>query len=157
MKLFKVGLAAAAMAAAISGRAYAGPASDAFGKCIVESSTGKDRIVFVQWFFAALSVNPNVQSFSAITADQRAFVTREAALAMQKLTLVDCHAEAVAALRQDGPHAMQTGFAAFGRVAAQELMTDPAVAKQLSAFAEATDQAKWNALLEEAKGKPSGQ
>jgi hypothetical protein len=157
MKLLKVGLAAAAMAAAISGRAYAGPASDAFGKCIVESSTGKDRIVFVQWFFAALSVNPNVRSLSAVTPDQRAFVTREAAQVMQRLTLVDCHAAAVAALRQDGLEAMRTGFAAFGRVATQELMTDPAVSKQLSAFAEDTDQAKWASLIQEAKGKPPGQ
>lgn len=135
----------------MSGRAYAGPASDAFGKCIVESSTGKDRIIFVQWFFVALSVNPNVQSLTAITPERRALVTRQAAEVMQKLALIDCRSEAVAAIRQDGSQAMETGFSAFGRAAARELMTDPAVSKELSALTDQTDRAKWNALLEEAK------
>jgi hypothetical protein len=151
MKLLMVVMAAVAIAAVNGGKVHAGSASDAFGKCVVESSMGKDRLVVVKWFFAALSANPNVQSLAAITPEQRAVVIRQAADVIQRLTLIDCHSEAVAAIRQDGSYAMRAGFEALGKAAAMELMSDPTVTKQLSAVNDQSDMAKWNALLEEAK------
>src|ERR1700735_3792065 len=102
--------------------AQASPASDAFGRCMVQSSTGKDRVIFVRWFFNALSMNPNVQASTSTTPQQRAETTRQAADVFQRLVFVDCHAEAVAAVRADGQQALESAFEAFGRSAAGELM-----------------------------------
>jgi hypothetical protein len=144
-------VAALAMAASLSSGAHAGPATDAFGTCLVQSSTGKDRIVFVQWFFAALSVNPNVQAYAGSTKEQRAAVTKQTAEVFQRLILTDCHAEAVAAIRQDGTQALSSSFEVFGRSAAVELMSDPAVEKEMSALSDYVDNAKLTALIAEAK------
>lgn len=151
MRTITTGLAVLAIAASTSGAARAGPASDAFAKCLVQSSTGRDRIVFIQWFFAALSVNPNVQSFSTATKQQRAAVTQQTAEVLQRLVVKDCRAEAIAAIRADGSSAIQTSFEVFGRTAATELMSDPAVSKEMNALGDYIDNTKWNDLLAEAK------
>ncbi|MBC6983583.1 hypothetical protein [Caulobacter sp. 17J80-11] len=146
-------IAAAALTVALgaAGAAHAGPASDAFGKCLVESSTGKDRIVFVQWFFAALSTHPNVSAIASVTPEQRAAYTRQAATVMDRLVLVDCHAEAVAAVQQDGPESMNESFRLFGQAAAGELLSNPAVNKEMSALGAYVDNAKWGELMDKAK------
>jgi hypothetical protein len=144
-------LVALGLALAVGGQAAASAESDAFGKCLVESSTGKDRVIVMQWFFAALSVNPNVESFSSATPDLRASVTKQAAMVLERLVLVDCRAEAVAAIKHDGPQALETSFEVFGRSAAAELMADPAVTKQMNSISLYTDNNKWAALVDEAK------
>lgn len=153
MKPIFAGLAALSVAASVGATAYAGPASDALGRCLVQSSTGRDRTLFVQWFFAALSVNPEVQAYASTTKEQRVAVTQKAAQLLQRLVYVDCHTEAVAAIKQDGQQALGTSFEVFGRSAATELMSDPAVVKEMGALDEYTDAAKWTALMEEAKKK----
>jgi len=148
-----MGCAAAALvlASAAGGAAQASPASDAFGKCLIESSTGKDRILFIRWFFGALSVNPNVSSLATTTQAQRDEAASGAMASMERLVMIDCRKEALAALRQDGPDAMRASFEVFGRTAATELMGDPAVAQELGRLESFSDSAKWGALMEEAK------
>lgn len=96
-------------------------------------------------------MNPNVQSFSSSTKEQRIVVARQTAAILQRLLLTDCHAEAVAAVREDGQGALSSSFEMFGRAAAQELMSDPAVQKEMGATGSYLDAAKIGALIEEAK------
>ena len=135
MKRLIVAAAGVALALSVAGSAAASPATDTFGKCLVESSTGKDRIIVMQWFFAVLSVNPNVQTYAAATPEQRQAIARQAAGVLQRLVLTDCRTEAVAAIKSDGSHGIQTSFEVFGRMAATELITDPAVQKEMNAMA----------------------
>jgi hypothetical protein len=153
MKIIVSAAASLAIAATAAGAAQAGPASDTFGTCLVQSSTGKDRIVFVQWMFAALAANPNVASMANVSPERRAELSRQGAEVMQRLILKDCHAEAVAAIRQDGEQAITASFQLFGQAAARELMSDPAVEKEMSGLDAYLDRARWNALIEEAKPK----
>ncbi|MDR3513203.1 MAG: hypothetical protein P4L73_16325 [Caulobacteraceae bacterium] len=151
MKSITGGLAALMVALSLASGAAASPQSDAFTKCLTEASTGKDHIVFVQWMFAALSVNSNVQAFSNVTNEQRAALTQQMADIMQRLVLADCRAEAVAAVRQDGQQVFQGSFEVFGRSAMVDLMSDPNVGKQLGALSDRLDTAKWAAFAAEAK------
>jgi len=151
MNKIAIGTAIVAAMLLLGTAAQASPASDAFGTCLVQSSTGKDRVIFVRWFFNALSMNPNVQARATATPEQRAETTRQAADVFQRLVFVDCHAEALTAIRADGQQALETAFSAFGKSAANELMSDPAVAKELGALGNDTDNAKWTALMAEAK------
>ncbi len=146
MKRIASGAAVLAITLAVNSPVQAGPASSALGKCLVQSSTGKDRIVFMQWFFAALSVNPNVATFAVTTKDQRDAATRNAAEVFDRLIFTDCHAEAEAAEREDGDTALSTGFEAFGRIAVTELMSDPKVGKEMSTLGDYVDKAKWATL-----------
>lgn len=159
MDIKRVGVAMAkiwAVVAALSftlwaGAAQASPQSDALSKCLVESSTGKDRVVFVKWLFAALSANPDVAPLAKVTPDEQTDLNRQAASIVQRLILTDCHAEAVAAIRQDGEAVLSTSFEPFGRVAAQELMSDPSVGRALASVGDYIDHKAWADLIDEAK------
>jgi hypothetical protein len=150
-RVMACGSAALVLALAGGGAAQASAASDAFAKCLVDSSTGKDRMQFIRWFFGALSVNPNVATMATTTQAQRDDAARGAMASIERLVMVDCRKEALAALHQDGPEAMRTSFEVFGRTAAAELMSDPAVGKDLSRLESFSDTAKWSALMQEAK------
>lgn len=149
MKSAILALAVFSMASA----AQAGPAVDAFGKCLVQSSTGKDRIAFIRWMYAAMSAHPDVRSTSAISPELRNEISAQAGAVMDRLVLNDCHAQAVAAVREGGATAVASSFEVFGRVAMTELMADPSVGKELNALSSHIDEARWNQLAAEAKQK----
>ncbi|NEX92292.1 hypothetical protein [Caulobacter sp. 17J65-9] len=147
MKTITTAAVALTIAMGAAGAAQAGPASDAFGECLVQSSTGKDRIIFAQWMFAGLSVHPSVAGMSNVTAQQRTEISQQTAAVMDRLVLKDCRAEAIAAIKQDGTETMSTSFSAFGRAAMTELMSNPAVDKQMSAIGDHIDADRWEELL----------
>jgi hypothetical protein len=134
------------------GAARASPETDAFGKCLIQSSTGADRTVFVQWVFAAMSMHPDVQALGTVAPDKRAAIDAKMADVMQRLVLVACRTEAVAAYRQDGPQvAMSTSFETFGRVAASDLFADPKVTAEVASLTSYFDAARWGELVEASK------
>jgi hypothetical protein len=71
----RASIACAVLAAAVllsgSAPAFAGPAGDALGKCLTESSTGKDRIIFVRWMFVAFSQHPDLADLARVDASMR--------------------------------------------------------------------------------------
>lgn len=148
MKAVTTAAAVLSIVMGAAGAAQAGPASDAFGACLVQSSTGKDRIIFVQWMFAGISAHPNVTSLSNVTAEQRTAINRQAAAVVDRLVLTDCRGEAIAAIQQDGAQAMTTSFESFGRAAMNELISNPAVDKEMSAIGDYLDSARWGELME---------
>jgi len=150
MRRTAIRLAALACGLATCGAAHAGPASDALGKCLVAKSTPQDRVSLVQWYFGALSANPNVKPYTTFTSDQRAAVTKHAVDIMQRLIITDCRQEALTALHQDGAPALQSSFEALGRRAAVELTSDPSVVKEMSSAITYVDPAKWAVFLQAA-------
>jgi len=153
MKRFLAPLATLACGLALSGAAHAGPASDALSKCLVTKSTPQDRVILVQWYFSALSANPNVKPYTTFTPAQRAVVAKQAVDIMQRLIITDCRGEALTALHQDGAPALQSSLDALGRTAATELTSDPAVVKQLSGAITYADPAKWAVFMQAAAVK----
>jgi hypothetical protein len=133
--------------------AHAGPAADALGKCLVESSTGKDRIVLVQWIFAALSVHPDVREVAPISQDTRDGVTRQMAAVFERLMTVDCRDQTLAAYREDGVPAISEGFEALGRIAVLDLQQDPGVQREMSKLDNYIDPSKFTALFGQAPPK----
>jgi hypothetical protein len=144
-------VAGAMLLTLVAGGAQASPESNALGKCLVDSSTGKDRVVFVQWLFAALSANPDVAPLASITPNKRTELNHQAAEIVQRLIITDCHKESVAAIRQDGDDVLSSAFEQFGRVAAQELMSDPSVGKAMASVGDNMDRKAWASLEDEAK------
>ncbi len=108
--------------------AFAGPASDALGQCLVRGTSADDRSVMVRWIFATGSLHPAVQSLASVGDAARDRANREMAQLMQRLLVQTCRAEAAQAMQRDGLPALQAGFEALGRVATQELFSEPHVA-----------------------------
>lgn len=149
----KRNMLAATVAAAVTmtaGMAHAGPATDDLSQCLVQHTTKADRVVLVRWIFAAIASNPKVSNLAQITPEQGRSFSAGAAGLMQRLLLDDCHAQTVAALREN-PQAPRMAFEVLGKVAAEELMADPSVASFMSGLDPYVDQGRINALMEEAK------
>lgn len=146
-------------AGALAVLAACGPASaqdTPLGKCLVDSSTGKDREAFMKWMFLALAANPSVKSMTTITEAQKADIDRDAAAVMDRLMLKDCRPQAVEALRSGGPSAIEQSFGTFGRIAMTDLMGNPDVKAVLEGLGNYIDKDGWEALGKEAgsPGKP---
>lgn len=146
-------LLAASLGAATTARA--GIYTDDLSRCLVASSSTEDNDVLMRWLFSAMTVNPAVKSLTTLSAEQRDTYSRQGAALVQRLVTGDCHKETVAALKYEGLAAFAESFRVLGGVAARGLMSEPTTQAQFSGFTRYFDQAKWNALGEEA-GLPKG-
>ncbi len=142
--------AAAALLLLGASEAAAEQAADAVGKCLADSSTGRDRVALVRWIFGAMAKHPDVAGFAGVRDGQHQLWAEQAGAAVSRLILKDCRVEAVAAIATEGEAAFAQAFDGFGRLAMQELMTDPAVRGQIEAIGAGVDDAEWRALMAEA-------
>ncbi len=146
---------AALMAAALTGQnASAGPFADELSKCLVRSSSTDDRVLLVQWMFAALSLHPSVQPMVSVKADQRDAATKKAGVIFSRLLTENCRKESVGALKNEGNSAIGVAFGVLGQVASRDLMSNPNVEKGMGDLGtQLESDAKLAALLKEAGGK----
>jgi hypothetical protein len=142
-------LAAALAVGAQPSVAEAGLYADDMAKCLVGKTTEADKTTLVQWIFSAMSASPDVKPMAATTPEQHAAHNRGGAALFQRLILVDCRAETVAALEYEGPASLESSFQMLGQVAMRGLMTDPAVEREMRGFATYFDQEKLRALFRE--------
>jgi len=134
-----------------AGQAQAGIYTDDLSRCIVKSSSPKDRQDFVVFIYAAMSAHPDVRQYSRISEADRSGFAKRAAQLMERLLLVDCRKEAVAALKYEREQSVSAAFGTLGETAMVDLMGNPDVDKYMNLLAEGLDESKWEALAAEAK------
>ena len=153
-----------ATASAPAAAQTAGPASDALGKCLVDSSTAAEKTTLVRWMFGMLSLHPDLAQVSSISGEQREAISkamatavqREAiskamATAVQRLLTEACATQARDVIRNEGLAAFERSFAVLGQAAARNLFGDPKVQAGLGEMTKYLDQKK---LSELAKPEP---
>lgn len=134
--------------------AQAGVYSDDLSKCLVKSSSVSDQTALIAWMYLAMSVHPALRAYSTITDAQRTAADKVAAELLQRLVLVDCRAESLAAMKYEGGGTLETAFSVLGQVAMRGLMSDPQVAKQFASLGTFVDQKKFEDLQKEAGIQP---
>ena len=142
-----MGLAAALC---VGGQAQAGVYGDDLAKCLVKAASPADVSDFMVWLYSALSLEPVVKAYSSMTDAQRDAATKRAAELFQRMMVVDCRAETVAAVKYEGPSSLETGFRVFGEVAGRGLFGSPEVAASLQKMSSYVDKSKFEALAKEA-------
>lgn len=142
--------AAAASACFAAAPSAAAVYTDDLAKCLVAKTSQTDRTDLMRWFFAVMSANPSVNDLVQMSQPQRREHTLRAGRLFQRLMTDDCHTEAVAAIKYDGPRAIESSFEVLGKVAVMGLMSDPSVNKEMEALSEGANMEKMNALLREA-------
>ena len=142
---------ATVVAAGLMGQsASAGPFADELSKCLVSSSSTDDRVLLVQWMFAALSLHPAVQPMVSVKADQRDVSTKKAGVIFSRLLTENCRKESVAALKNEGNSAIGVAFGVLGQVASRDLMSNASVEKGMGELGNQLEtDAKLAALLKE--------
>ena len=136
--------------------AFAGIYSDDLARCLVKSSSPDDQIVLVRWMFSTLSLHPAVGDLVTISDARRQEITAKTGALFERLIVVDCHAESVAALKYEGAASFESSFNTLGQIAARGLMTDPHVTQGLGGLNAAINGEKMQALIAEAGLKPDG-
>ncbi len=101
-----------------------------------------------------MASHPAVAGMSTLTPAQDQQLNLQAAHLFERLMLVDCRPQIVAALKNEGQTAMETGFRVLGEVAARGLFSDPAINAQTQAMGKMVDPTKMAELGKEA-GLPS--
>lgn len=135
------------MIAGGAGPAAAGMYGDQLSKCLVESTSQKDRTVLIRWVFAAMASHPEVSSLAAISDARGAELNREAGALFTKLLSESCASETRQALKAEGNGVMESSFNVLGQIAMQGLMTDPAVASYMAGLEAGIDGEKLEAAL----------
>jgi hypothetical protein len=141
--------------ALIPATARAGIYADTLGRCAVEATNQADRIVLMRWVFITVSANPGLDDLTSITPEARETNLRAVAGMFNRIMLVACRREAVAALRHEGRTGIEGGFGALGQLAGTEMMMTPSAMSAMQGLDRYLDRAGLEALGREAAARPA--
>lgn len=127
--------------------ATAGPATDALTTCVADHTTGKDRKELAQWMFMAMAAHPEIKPLSSIGEDVRNGLNRRMAATATRLITEDCRVESMLAMDTDGSASFEVAFGALGKLAMQELMSNPAVTASFVEYTKYIDKQKFEAAF----------
>ncbi|WP_028586051.1 hypothetical protein [Desulfogranum mediterraneum] len=129
----------------------AGVYTDDLSRCLVEASSPEDKITLVRWMFSAMALHPAVQTIAPVDPAVRQLTDKGMAELIVKLTSVTCLEQTRKAIQYEGPIALNASFNVFGQVAAQELFSNPEVARGIAGLGKFIDTEKLNKTLGIAK------
>ena len=133
-----------------SPQVHAGLYSDDMGRCLVSSTTTKDKTELVRWIFAIAALHPDVTAISSVTPEQREALSREVGKMFDRLLTESCRKQTQDALKYEGGIAMQLSFGVLGQVAMQELMNNPSVNAGYAGIVKYVDLSKLKELVPQA-------
>jgi hypothetical protein len=134
-------------AAVMPAISLAGPATDALASCVADNTTGKDRKDLAKWVFVAMSAHPEIKPLSKASDAVKESLDKNLASLATKLITESCRAEAHQAFSTEGEKSFEFAFHALGRLAMQELTTNPAVSASFSNYVKYLDRSKFEAAF----------
>ena len=148
MKKIVTALAAAVIGSGImASSAIAGPATDALAACLADNTTGKDRKDMARWVYVGMSIHPEIHSLSNVTDNNREELDKMIAAMFTRLITESCPSQAKLVMDKEGSAGFQTAFGTIGRLAMQELMSNPEVNSSFTNFTKYVDQNKINSVF----------
>lgn len=130
--------------------AAAGPATDVLSQCLVGKTTGDDQVTFMRWMFSSMALHPRMSELANIDTAKRAEIDQQTGAVFERLLTVDCRAEVIASIKEDGGAGLGQAFNTLGQAAAVSLLGAPEVAAGMQAAGMAMDEQKLNELQAEA-------
>lgn len=118
--------------------AYAGPIED-FSGCLVEKTTGEDRLDLIKWMYVGMSGHPTLSAMNSVTDGDKVAANKKMGALFNRLLAKDCAADFKGVYQQHGQAGIQAAFGVLGEVAMAELMQNPAVTSDLMLFTEHVD------------------
>lgn len=146
MNLFKISLTIL-VTLTISINTYAGVYTNELSKCLIDSTSTRDKMVLVKWIFSALSIHPVIKPMTSISKIQSEKINKNLANLFTRLFTESCDTEIKKALKYDGEVAIQESFELLGKIAVQELFSNSKVEKELSSLIKYFDKKKFKHLF----------
>lgn len=126
--------------------AQAGPYSDALTRCMVDNTSRSEKMLFVKWIYAGMSKHPEVASMSTISNAQSIRLNQMTADLVTELMVKRCPHESKQGFRYEGEQSFRAAFEMLGKVAMQELMTNPSVNNYMSGIGNYIDENDFKVL-----------
>lgn len=112
--------------------AYSGTFTDAMTHCLADSTTGKDRIDLARMMFSVIALHPDLTDIASILPDKRDNIYKSSGLIYNRLMGEVCNKELKAAIQFEGEAAAKAGYEFLGKLAMQELISNPSVTSGFS-------------------------
>ena len=127
--------------------AFAGPFADAFGKCLVRSTTESAKHKLVTYIFVVASEHPALENKIEITERQKVMTDMNTADIVTNLYTQLCDKEALEAIQYEGNESLAKGFEQLGKVAVQSLMQHRDVKQAMTRYTKYFDKRVWAPFL----------
>ncbi len=127
---------------------HAGPFTDDLSRCLVRATTEGERVDLVRWIVAAITVHPGVKEMTGISDARRTAETKQAASLFADLLTKRCRVESLDAFKFEGEVAFSGAFEVLGQVAMQTLISDPAVAAEMTKLGDHLDDNQMKPLFD---------
>lgn len=127
--------------------ASADPSSDLLGTCLTDSTSGKERKDLARWMFVAMAAHPELRGLSTVSGEAKQQADQSMGRLVTKLLTESCARETRTAIEKGGVNSLETAFGTLGKVAMQEIMTNPDVNASITAFEKYVDRKKLAAVM----------
>ena len=115
---------------------FAGPFGDEMAKCLVTSTSNRDRTKLLKWMFRVYGEHPEVSYMVDLSDREKKVIDKDIADVFTRLLSEDCVDETKKALDYEGDNVMFTAFQTLGQVAAQGFNVNPSVERSINKFSE---------------------
>ncbi|MBD3773252.1 MAG: hypothetical protein IE921_06700 [Rhodobacteraceae bacterium] len=116
--------------------------SAALGQCILDKTTGGDRILVARWMAASLAMAPQMDGLIAVDAKAKQATDREMGGLFTRIFTVDCRPQAAKLLKAGDRQGVESAGGKLGQMAMRELMSDPRAMAALMAYMNYVDSSK---------------
>lgn len=96
--------------------------------------------------FAIVALNPDVSDISAINDKTRNDLNKKMGVLVQRLITESCREQTIEAVKNEGNGVFKTSFEVLGQVAAQSMLSHPAVNKGAETFTQHLDKKMFEQL-----------
>ncbi len=128
--------------------AQAGTEAQQLGVCLTDSLDGKERKSLAKWIFFGMSTHSTIEQYSSISAADIENSDRYVGFLITRLLTEDCPEQAKSAFEEGGTGGLEYAFRIVGRVAMQEIMTEPKVTQSLGAFEKYLDRERFSQVFD---------
>ena len=127
---------------------FAGPFGDEMARCLVSSTSNRDRNKLIKWIFRVYGDHPEVSYMVDLSDREKNIIDKDVADIFTRLLSKDCIDESKKAKKYEGDNALVTAFEVLGAVAANGISKDSNVERSINKFAELIDIEKLDYLSE---------
>jgi len=143
--LFVISIIAALLTPAV---AHAGSQAHGLGVCLTDSLNGKERKNLAKWIFLGMSAHSTIEPYYDVSAQDVDDSNRYVGALVTRLLTEDCPNQARLAFEEGGASGFEYAFSVVGKVAMQEIMSEPQVSQSLGAFEQYLDQERFNQVFQ---------
>ena len=118
---------------------FAGPFGDEMARCLVSSTSNRDRNKLIKWIFRVYGDHPEVSYMVDLSDREKNIIDKDVADIFTRLLSEDCIDETKKVKKYEGDDALVTAFEVLGKVAANGISKNPNVERSISKFTELID------------------